>query len=293
MFSNIKLYLFLLRPIDWLKNLFVFVPIVFSKHFLVVNELIITFLAFACFSLASSIVYVINDIADVENDRLHPIKKNRPIASGKVSVKSAYSTIVILSLLLLFLFLLMNPKFVVIVLAYILLNIFYSFSWKSKVIIDLFSIAAGFMLRVIGGAVAISVYISSWLIITTLFLSLYLAAMKRRAEIISSSNAVEQRAVLKFYSINFIDQLSVISAAGVVLSYTLYTVSERTVNFFKTENLIYTTVFVLYGMFRYMYLVFQVGEGENVAKVLLSDKPMLINFILYVISIFIIIYFLK
>ncbi len=292
-FFSLKPYLQLLRPLDWSKNLFVLVPLVFSKHFLIPEDVITALISFFCFSIASSIVYVINDLEDVEKDKLHPIKKNRPIASGRINHKSALFVIVVLSVILVAGLWLLNWKFILIVLGYILMNVFYSVSWKNIVIIDLFSIAGGFMLRVIGGALTISVYISSWLVITTLFVSLFLAAMKRRVEIASSANAYEKRLVLKEYPLNFIDQVAAISAGGVVLSYALYTVSERTIKFFNTEYLIYSIIFVIYGIFRYMYLVYKKNKGENASEVLLTDFPMLANFILYAVFVFVIIYLIK
>lgn len=286
-----KNYFRLLRIPDWTKNIFVFVPLVFSKHLFEVSYFNKTVLAFLIFSLAASFVYVINDLFDAEKDSIHSTKKNRPIASGEISKSSALIFALFLFALLMPLFILANNLvFVVIILAYILINYFYSKVLKEVVIVDIFCIAIGFMLRIISGAVIISVEISNWLILTTLFLSLFLAVMKRRAEVASIENFALQRKVLQDYSLNFIDQISAISAGGVIISYALYTVSDRTEIMFGSKYFFVTTLFVVFGTFRYMFLVFNKKVGENIVDALSKDKPMIVNLILYVITALIIIY---
>jgi 4-hydroxybenzoate polyprenyltransferase len=178
---------------------------------------------------------------------------------------------------------------------YFLLMLAYSLKLKGIVLLDVFIIAFGFMLRVIVGAYSINVVVSKWLFITTLFLSLFLAISKRRMELFFSfqnreSQISEQRKVLDEYTLRFADQMVTITASGAVISYALYTISERTVSIFKTEALIYTTVFVLYGIFRYMYLIYRKNIGENPTDIILSDAPMLINILLWFVSCVIIIY---
>lgn len=286
-----KNYFRLLRIPDWTKNIFVFVPLVFSKHLFEVSYFNKTVLAFLIFSLAASFVYVINDLFDAEKDSIHSTKKNRPIASGEISKSNALIFALFLFALLMPLFILANNLvFVIIILAYILINYFYSKTLKEVVIVDIFCIAIGFMLRIISGAVIISVEISNWLILTTLFLSLFLAVMKRRAEVASIENSALQRKVLKDYSLNFIDQISAISAGGVIISYALYTVSDRTEIMFGSKYFFVTTLFVVFGIFRYMFLVFNKKVGENIVDALSKDKPMIVNLILYVITALIIIY---
>lgn len=286
-----KNYFRLLRIPDWTKNIFVFVPLVFSKHLFEVSYFNKTVLAFLIFSLAASFVYVINDLFDAEKDSIHSTKKNRPIASGEISKSSALIFALFLFALLMPLFILANNLvFVVIILAYILINYFYSKTLKEVVIVDIFCIAIGFMLRIISGAVIISVEISNWLILTTLFLSLFLAVMKRRAEVASIENFALQRKVLQDYSLNFIDQISAISAGGVIISYALYTVSDRTEIMFGSKYFFVTTLFVVFGIFRYMFLVFNKKVGENIVDALSKDKPMIVNLILYVITALKIIY---
>jgi len=195
-----------------------------------------------------------------------------------------------------------NTKFILLVVAFITLNVLYSFWFKNIVLLDIFSIAAGFSIRVLAGAFAIAVPISSWLILTTMFISLFLGVMKRRSELVLmtetmklSNESTEQkssnsRKVLTQYSLNFSDQLATVAATGVIVCYALYSVSPRTISIFNTERLIYTTPFVVFGIFRFMYLEYISGKGENTTKTLATDLPMIINFILYVAATVVIVY---
>jgi 4-hydroxybenzoate polyprenyltransferase len=282
----------LIRIPQWIKNLFVFVPLVFSKHLFDKDYLIASLIAFLIFSLISSIVYVINDIADVESDRLHPQKKFRPIASGKINSLQAISISGILFIVAIILMQNYNLRFISCVGLYFILNIIYSFVLKNIVLLDIFSIAAGFMIRVFAGAFAISVEISSWLILTTMFISLFLAIMKRRSElnIVENHDFIATRKVLQHYSLNFADQMATVASAGVIICYALYTVAQRTITIFHTDNLIYTTPFVVFGIFRYMYLVYMNQKGENTTEVMITDPAMIINVILYIITTTLIIY---
>lgn len=227
---------------------------------------------------------------DCESDRSHPIKKNRPIASGAVSIKMGLLFAALLIAFDVFLLQYLNVKFATVQSVYFVLNVLYTLKLKNVVILDIMSISTGFMLRVVAGAAVINVEVSSWLILTTLFLSLFLGIMKRRSELTlfdESSNST--RKVLSEYSVSFTDHLASISAAGVIICYALYTVSDRTAAYFNTENLIYTTIFVVFGVFRFMYLTHLKLKGENAAEIMLTDLPMIINVILYVVfSIFII-----
>jgi 4-hydroxybenzoate polyprenyltransferase len=285
-----KNYINLLRISHWVKNLFVFVPLIFSKNLTDKEALITVLLAFAAFSLASSIVYIINDIADIENDRAHPVKKNRPLASRAISVKSAIVIAVALLVMLVVLLSTSNKEFIVIIAGYTLLNVLYSLRFKKIVIVDIMSIATGFMLRIIGGALVIDVYISNWLILTTLFLSLFLAIMKRKSEIQLNIQDSESRKVLKDYTVEFINQLSAISAAGIIICYALYSVSDRTTSFFGTENLVFTTIFVIFGVFRYMFLAYSQNKGESTIEILISDIPTIVNTLIYILVVILIIY---
>ena len=185
----------------------------------------------------------------------------------------------------------LNPYFGLIIVAYLLINIMYSFVLKNVVILDVMTIAAGFVLRVVGGAVLINVPTSEWLIICTILLSLFLGFSKRRHELtLLEKNADNHRSVLEQYSPYFLDQLIGIVTASTVMSYALYTMSEETIRKFNTRNLIYTLPFVLYGIFRYLYLVHKGAEGGNPSKLAITDQPLLVNIILWIVCIIYIIY---
>lgn len=254
------------------------------------------------FCLASSAIYVINDIVDIEADRSHPEKKDRPLPSGDLSKTTAVVTASILLILVFSLMMNFNSKFILMVVAFVVLNILYSFWLKNIVLLDIFSIAGGFTIRVLAGAFVIMVPISSWLILTTMFISLFLGVMKRRSELsmvneylktngeVSEQKGVNSRKVLAQYSLNFSDQMATIAATGVIVCYALYTVAPRTVNVFNTERLIYTTPFVVFGIFRFMYLEYISGKGENTTRTLATDLPMIINILLYVAATIVVIY---
>ena len=270
----------LARPKQWIKNFFVFAPLLFSRHVFELEYLIPSISAFFIFSLASSAVYIINDIMDVESDRAHPKKKYRPIATGEVSIKQAMVFLIILLGIIITALFFQRPIFSAVIIIYFITNLLYSLKVKSIVLLDVFFISFGFMLRVLGGAAAIAVPISSWMVLTTIFISLFLAISKRRGELsqsINQNNIEKQRKVLKEYSVEFADQLNTIAAAGTIISYALYTVSERTVSTFGTDKLIYTTPFVIYGIFRYMYLMHQKNLGESPTTIVTKDLPIILD----------------
>jgi len=285
-------YLKLVRVPQWIKNTFVFVPLLFSKHLFDEDYFLTALLAFVVFCLASSLIYVINDIIDIEADKAHPTKKKRPLPAGLISKQSAMLVTVGLAVLLIILLPQFNNEFIYFVIAFIVLNVLYSFWLKHIVILDIFSIATGFAIRVLAGAVVISVPISSWLILTTIFISLFLGVMKRHSELIlvEESENVPSRKVLSQYSLNFADQMATVAAAGVVISYALYTVSERTVSAFGTENLIYTTPIVVYGIFRFMYLEYISNKGDNTTKIVFTDLQLIVTVLTYIITTVLIIY---
>ena len=291
LFSKILVYIRLMRVSNWIKNLFVFVPWLFAKQLFETENTVKIIIAFLSFCLISSFVYVLNDRFDIENDRRHPVKKVRPIASGEVSIKSSYFVMFILAVLSFSLAYELNFKFILILSVYAIINYFYSLILKDIVIVDIFTIAAGFVLRIAAGAAAIDVVISKWLLLTTLFLSLFLAVMKRRSELIISEGHNSTRKVLSEYNTQIIDQISMVASSGVIICYALYTVADQTIFKFKTERLIYTTLFVVFGIFRYIYLTHKERNTENVAEVILKDIPMLVNLLLYIIAVTLIIYF--
>lgn len=294
-------FLRLIRVHQWIKNVFVFVPLLFSLHLFDRDYFITSLFAFFIFCLASSAIYVINDLVDIDSDRAHPVKKNRPLPSGAISKTAAKITASIFLLLVFWLMMYFNTEFILLVVAFLILNILYSFWLKNLVLLDIFSIAAGFSIRVLAGAFVIQVPISSWLLLTTMFISLFLGVMKRRSELMLVSETVihkkiteekgtNSRKVLSQYSLNFADQLATVAATGVIVCYALYTVAPRTVSIFHTERLIYTTPFVVFGIFRFMYLEYISGKGENTTRALATDIPMILNVLAYAIATIFIIY---
>jgi len=286
-------YIRLIRPKQWIKNFFVFAPLLFSQHVFDVAYLLPAIAAFIVFSLASSAVYIINDILDVESDRSHPKKRYRPIASGEISTKQALVFLVFICLIIAGALFYLRLIFAIVIILYIFTNLLYSVRVKNIVLLDVFFISFGFMLRVLGGAAAIGVIVSSWMILTTIFISLFLAISKRRGElsqVINQDNIEKQRKVLKEYTVQFADQLNTIAAAGTIVSYALYTVSERTVATFGTEKLIYTTPFVIYGIFRYMYLMHKKNAGESPTSIVTKDIPIVINVFAWFIFCIVVIY---
>jgi len=288
----LKIYFNLLRIPQWIKNFFVFVPLVFSQNLFEQNYVMLSLLGFFIFSFASSSIYIINDLIDINEDKVHPVKKFRPIPAGLISKSKAVTSATILAVISFSLLPFTNVYFGITVLSYFAITVLYSAGLKNIVILDVFTIAAGFILRILGGAFIINVEISSWLMLTTMFISLFLAVMKRRSELkhVTSEDNAATRKVLVDYSTEFIDQMSTVTSAGVIICYALYTVSQRTVTIFKTEQLIYTTPFVVFGIFRYMYLVYIGKKGENTSELLLSDLSMIINVLLYILTVVVIIY---
>jgi 4-hydroxybenzoate polyprenyltransferase len=281
-----------LRPQQWLKNLFIFAPLIFSENIFDRSLFLQTLLAFGIFCLLSGALYILNDLKDLEEDRLHPIKSQRPLARGELKKRQAIAGFVILSFISLLLAEVLNAEFLWICLAYFVLQVAYSYALKHVVILDVFIVAAGFFLRVIAGAVAIRVHISPWLLICTTLLALFLALSKRRHEIILlAKDATNHRRILKEYSPYLLDQMISVVTASTVIAYCLYTISHDTIEKFGTNKLILTVPFVLYGIFRYLYLIHQKAEGGTPETLILKDRPLLFDIFLWVVSAALIIYF--
>ena len=282
----------LLRPRQWTKNVFVFAPVIFAKELFLPGQVLLAAKAFAAFCLTASAVYIINDLADREADRAHPEKRHRPLAAGTLSPLHAFLLIGALLAADALVILALPLKFTLLLAAYFFLNLAYSLRLREVFLLDVFIIAAGFMLRILGGAYAISVTVSSWIVLCGLFISLFLGFAKRRGELVETlaAGVESKRNVLKSYRVEFIDQLLTIAAAGTVISYALYTVAARTVETFGTDRLIYTTVFVLYGVFRYMYLVHTSASVQNPTSAVTTDIPILVNGIIWIVVCILIIY---
>jgi len=283
----------LIRPKQWIKNTFLFAALIFAKELFQVGPLLTALQAFAVFCLTASSVYIINDIVDVEADRAHPKKRFRPIAARIITIPQAMIMLVVMAAVALILVWPLPVLFKVIVASYFVMNLAYSFKLKEVMLLDVFIIAAGFMLRVLGGAYAIGVVVSNWLVLCTMFISLFLGFAKRRGELVAMQAAGTQpeRKVLQHYRLELIDQLLTITAAGTTISYALYTVAPRTLEVFGTDKLIYTTVFVIYGVFRYMHLVHSTDSTENPTAVVASDIPIIVVAALWILSCVVLIYF--
>ncbi len=281
-----------LRPKQWIKNLFIFLPLIFGKKLFVYPLNLEAAAAFFLFSLMASASYLINDIIDLAKDKLHPAKSSRPIASGKLGIKEAGISAFVLSVLSIVLSFTLDIYFGWVVLAYFVFNLIYSKILKEAVIIDVFCIGGFFLLRIIGGSVIAKVELSHWIIFMVVLLALFLGFNKRRRELRTlERKADEHRPVLTKYSPYFIDQMIAVITSSIVVVYMLYTVDARTVSVFGTKHLIYTIPFVYYGIFRYLYLVHKHGEGGDPTESLLTDKKMLLNMALWIITCIWVIYF--
>ena len=234
-------------------------------------------------ALASS-VYIINDLADVAGDRLHPKKKFRPIASGALSPPLALTIALLLIIGSLAAAFYLDLAFALVAVTYLVLMICYTFWLRSIVILDVFTIALGFVLRAIAGVVVIGVVLSPWLIICTLLLSLFIALGKRRHELITLASAASHRKILDEYNPQLLDQLISISAGATIVSYALYSLWPDTVAKFQTQNLIYTLPFVVYGIFRYLYLIYKKERGGRPEMILLTDFPLILGLLLWVVT---------
>jgi 4-hydroxybenzoate polyprenyltransferase len=266
-----------LRPEQWTKNLVVLAALAFSKHLFERGPLLRSLLAFAIFCGLSGAVYLLNDVADVERDRLHPLKKLRPIASGQLSVRTAVSIAVVLGFACLALSFLLGRPFAACAAVYLSLNLAYSFRLKEVVIVDVLSVSLGFVLRAVAGAVAIGVEISDWLLICTILLALFLTLAKRRHELTSlNQSASGHRKILAEYSPYLLDQMISVVTASLVTAYAFYTTAPDTREKFATDRLVWTLPFVLYGIFRYLYLVHQKEKGGSPTDILLTDRPLLL-----------------
>jgi 4-hydroxybenzoate polyprenyltransferase len=283
--------LYSLRPSQWTKNLIVFAALIFGQRLLDPASLLSATIAFTIFCALSGVVYLINDIADREADRRHPVKRRRPIASGEVPVRTALIAAVGLGGVALTAAWWLRPMFGVLATTYVALLALYSGPLKHVVIIDVLTIAIGFVIRAAAGAVAIAVPISHWLYVLTILLALFLALSKRRHELVLlAGGATGHRPILEEYSPYLLDQMISVVTASTLVAYAFYTVSPETVDKFGTELLGLTLPFPLYGIFRYLYLVHQKEGGGSPAEMLVTDRPLLLCVGLWAVAVALIIY---
>jgi 4-hydroxybenzoate polyprenyltransferase len=267
----------LMRPHQWIKNTFVLTGLLFGHAWH--NPTLVTqaIIAFVAFCLISSTIYILNDIVDIEQDRHHPSKRKRPLPSGKLKLSTAAAFAVILGSTAMGLASLASSSVVVILLIYAVMNIAYSLKLKHVVILDVFIIATGFMLRILAGTLGLGIPPSQWLLLCGLMVTLFLGFSKRRAEIIAlSEDKTAHRKVLQDYSPVLLDKMIVVTAAGLIMSYSLYTMNPETIHIHGTANLIYTVPFVIYGVFRYIFLLHHQSRGTDTAHDLVRDPHMLI-----------------
>ncbi len=281
-----------LRLHQWTKNLLIFAALVFSRNLGDAALASRAALAFLAFCFISSSVYIVNDLLDAERDRLHPIKRHRPIASKQLKpIPALMGAILLLAAALVLSWSTgSGPVFLAVLGGYFALNLAYSSFLKKVVVADVITIAIGFLLRVMAGGLAIGVEVSHWLILCTFFAAFMLASCKRRAELASAGESSESRAVLADYTLPLIDIFIAISATATLMTYALYTVSERTIHEFGTTDLIFTIPVVLYGIGRYLFLVYRRRAGEDPAAILLKDSGMIISVLLWFGLAFLILY---
>lgn len=280
-----------LRLRQWIKNLLIFSALIFSGKLMDVHFLLKTIVAFFLFSFTVSGVYLLNDCFDLKHDLNHPIKKNRPLAQGLLTVSESVFSALILFLFSIGIAFFVDINFMFVLILYIFLNILYTVYVKHILIVDVLFLSLFFILRVLAGALVISVSASFWLIICTFMLATFIGFGKRRHELMELDKiAKEHRKVLQYYEPYFLDQMMAVVATSTVITFILYTVSDAAVSNFGSVKLLYTTPLVLYGVFRYLYLIHCKKKGGDPATLIVNDTPMVINVILWALLAVILIY---
>jgi 4-hydroxybenzoate polyprenyltransferase len=281
-----------LRPKQWTKNGFIFAALVFDDKLFQIEPVVKTILGFILLCLISGTVYVINDLVDIEKDQQHPTKKNRPLPAGEVSVPAAIITVVVLLVISLPLSFLLDPIFGLIATSYLLLQVAYSFILKNMVIVDVFTLAAGFVLRVAAGVALVEAErFSPWLYVITVLLALFLGLGKRRQELILlQKRAINARSILNEYNIPFLDAMMSIVTTGTIITYAFYTFSAP--NLPDNHLMMLTIPYVIYGIFRYLYIIHVQGNGGAPDEVLLTDGPLQVTIALFGLTVVTILYLL-
>lgn len=292
----------LVRPQQWTKNLVVFAAVLFSPARLAIENPVVivkVFQAFLAFCCLSGAIYAFNDWKDLESDKQHPVKCNRPMASGRMSPGTGLLISLGLGSVGILWSYALDPWFGWIGVVFVVINLAYSLGIKQVVILDVLVLSLGFVLRAVGGIAAIwryipDFYLSYWLVLCAFLLSLFLALAKRRHEItLLGDQAATHRASLTHYSISFIDQMLAVLCATTLLAYSLYTISDDTLRHYGTRALFWTIPFVVYGLFRYLYLIYHRAQGGDPTQMLLRDRPTMINVLLWALSAALIVYFLS
>jgi 4-hydroxybenzoate polyprenyltransferase len=285
---NFKNYLKLLRVEQYIKNIFVFAPLFFTFSFNA-TDFFNVLIVFILFSTIASSIYTFNDLMDIEEDKRHPTKKFRPLASGQISTLSAKIIIIFLALSSLFLSFLMSEYLFFILVIYFILNILYSVKLKHIAIVDIFIIATGFVLRLFAGASVVDTTLSMWIIIITFLLALFLAIAKRRDDILLSLQGKQTRKNIDGYNLEFVNATMILMSSVIIVSYILYTVSEAVILRLGSEYLYLTTFFVILGIIRYMQITFVEENSGSPTKIVLKDRFLQITILLWLISFFVIV----
>lgn len=287
-----------MRPRQWMKNIFVFTALAFSadrlwRFWLDPVPFLLTLAAFAVFCMAASAIYLLNDLVDIEKDRAHPRKRHRPLPSGRLSPALAIAASIALVVVALPLAYLLSPVFLAVVLTYVLVQgVLYSYLLKNIVILDILTIAAGFILRAVAGATVLHIPITPWLLVCMGLLAVFLGIGKRRHELVLlEDGAGEHRRILKEYSLPMLDQMMSIVTASVIMAYSMTTFSAPAVPQKPFPVLMSTIPFVVYGIFRYLYLIYKQEGGGTPEELLLKDRPMAFNFLLWGITVLVLLFF--
>jgi len=284
------------RPTQWTKNGLLFAGALFAHDLTDPRIVLRSVLGFVCFCMLSGAIYLANDLRDLEADRLHPVKRKRPIASGDLPASWASAALVTIIVAACALAWFLGPTFSITAVAFLLINFLYNFQLKRLVLLDVISISTGFVLRAIAGVELIrpiepNVEISPWLLVCTFFLALFLGFGKRRQEIVvHQERAGEQRVVLKQYTVELLDMLNTLCAGTTLVAYAIYTIWPATVAKVGSEGLLYTVPFVAYGLFRYLWIVLLRVQGEDPSSVLIKDRPLLVNVALWAVAVALVLY---
>lgn len=279
-----------LRPYQWTKNLLVFAALIFTLDLFDPAKAALAGATFVIFCAASSSVYLVNDVFDRERDRNHPEKRHRPIAAGRLSLTTAWATAAVLSVGSLAASLAVTPPLAAVIGGYFVLQLAYNLGIKHVPVLDALSVAAGFLLRAFAGSVAVGAPMSSWLLICTIFLSVFIAFAKRRHEFSTLDAGIVHRESLDGYSLRLLDQLVGISAGAALISYALYTTDVETVEKFGSERLILTLPFAIFGIFRYLALMHDDRGAGDPSRALVTDRPLMLTVLLWGVAVVVLLY---
>ena len=288
-----KHFIAIMRPYQYIKNIFILLPLFFSGQIVNTDQFLNGLIAFSAFSLSASAIYIFNDYQDIKDDRKHPKKKYRPLASGLISKNAALFLMVILLITGLFLMAIVSVNSLIFLTIYVFMNILYSLRLKRIALLDVTIIAIGFVLRLYTGSYAYDVSLKVWIVIMTFLLALFLALAKRRDDVlIHNKSGNKMRKSIAGYNLDLIDGAMFIMSAIVIVAYLQYTTSQEIIQKFQSENLYLTTLFVIFGVMRYLQMTFVEKKSGSPTEIILKDRIMQINLLLWVLSFIWIIYFL-